>query len=886
MPIDAGSQLGPYTIVSRIGAGGMGEVWRATDTRLDRSVAIKVLPETLAENEQFRARFEREAKTISSLNHPHICTLFDVGQHDGSHFLVMELIEGESLADRLAKGALPAEQVIRLGAEIAEALDRAHRQGVIHRDVKPGNVMLTKSGVKLLDFGLARAGVEASPIQGLTELPTQAKPLTQEGMILGTFQYMAPEQLEGQEADARTDIFALGALLYEMATGKRAFEGSSRTSLIAAIVSSQPTPISQVVPMTPPALDHVVRRCLEKDPQDRWQSAHDVASELRWISGAGSQAGVAAPLTHRRKSRERLAWIAAVALAMALAVTGYFALRRTDLPPRFYRTSLVLPSYLDYYSGPMAISPDGKSIAYAAESSTGQRILWVRRFDEAAPQPLPAAVDAASPFWSPDGQTLGYFTLRKMQRISASGGQPEAIADSAGAIGGSWNELGDILFTPDVISPIYRVSASGGDPVALTSIEKLGHRSHRWPSFLPDGKHFVFLALRAPGGEAPEGIYLGSLDSSEEPKFLMAADSNVVYVEPGRLIFSRGGILRSQRFDLARGVVSGEPTSIAPLQHSSRFSAAMFSAVPDAIVYQEKGTEVLSELQWVNRAGELLGTVGSPGYFWSPQLSGDAKRVAVDKSDSNGNGDIWILETTRSGATRFTLDESNESGPLWTPGADRLIYMINPDRTGMDILVRSVHTGSAAATLIGEPHLSEYPQDISPDGRHLLFGVEGISRPLPGGLDIHVWSMDEKTSKPYLSSGATEEGAQFSRDGNWVAYVSDESGRNEVYVQSFPALAAQWQISTSGGSNPRWSRDGRELFYVSADGRMMAVPVTTGERFEAGAATALFPVRLRLETSAQYDVDADGSRFLLNTLAPRADPPLTVMTGWQSRYDP
>jgi len=884
MTLSSGTRLGPYELGELLGAGGMGEVYKGRDMRLDRSVAIKVLSAHLSSSAAFRERFDREAKAISAISHPNICALFDVGTTTDLHYLVMEYLEGESLADRLTRGPIPLDQVFRYGVEIASALDRAHRAGIVHRDLKPGNIMITRAGAKLLDFGLAKyaQGSSASSAEVLQSLATEHKPLTQEGTVLGTFQYMSPEQLAGDEADARSDIFALGAVLYEMLTGVRAFQGKNKTSLIGAIVSGEPRSVSTLQPLTPPALEHVIRKCLAKEPDDRLQSAHDIAEEVKWISEAGSQAGVATPFSVKRKTRERLAWGIAAILAAGLGLAGYLAFRKTATPLQFYRTSLVLPSYLDYHSGPMAISPDGKAVAYAAPTEGGQRILWIRRFDQAAPQPLPATIDASSPFWSPDGQTLGYFTFRKLNRISAGGGQPEVIADASGGLGATWSRQGDILFSPNTVSPILRVPASGGDAVAMTRLEKLGHRSHRWPYFLPDGKRFLFLALRTLGGKASEGIYLGSIDSKEEPKFLTAADSNAVYVEPGQLVFGRDGVLRVQRVDVDRGVMVGEPASIAPLQYSTRFAAAMFSAAPNALIYQEKGTEALTELQWADRQGKVLGAVGSPAYYWSPRLSHDGKRIAVDKSVSSGNGDIWILETARLGATRFTLDPSNESVPLWMPGDDRLVYMINPDRAGRDVLMKPLKAGSAPEKVLGDPTLDEFTTDVSPDGRHLLIVRESIG----GELDIYTYSTEEKKSTPFLTSAAAEESGLFSPDGKWVAYLSDESGRNEIYVQSFPTPAEQWQISTSGGSMPRWSPDGTELFFVSADGKLMAVPVKIGESFEAGAARPLFPVRLRANTMTEFDITADGTRFLLNSLAPRNDPPLSVLINWQMRYKP
>jgi serine/threonine protein kinase len=479
--VAAGTRLGPYEVIAPIGAGGMGEVWRGRDTRLDRSVAIKILPAEFAQNAQFKQRFEREAKTISQLSHPNICTLYDVGEN----YLVMELLDGESLAEKLAKGPLPLEQVLRYGVQIADALDKAHRAGIVHRDLKPGNIMITKSGAKLLDFGLAKVGASID-LDG----PTQHKPLTQEGAIVGTFQYMAPEQLEGEEADARTDIFAFGAVLYEMATGQRAFEGKTKTSLIASIVTAQPKPMSQVQPLTPPALEHVVRKCLAKDRDDRWQSAHDIAEELRWISEAGSQAGVATSLTLRRKTRERIAWIAALVLTALVAAA--FGLRRPR-PIPVITSSITAPLHAPFeFIGQATLSPDATSIAFVGFGKSGTS-LCIRPMDKNEPRQLAGTQGALAPFWSPDGKSLGFFADGKLKRIAVAGGPARVISVAEGPFpGGTWNKHDVIVFSAEGSGPLYRVDAAGGKPQALTKLSP-EEEAHRWPAFLPDDEHIIFL---------------------------------------------------------------------------------------------------------------------------------------------------------------------------------------------------------------------------------------------------------------------------------------------------------------------------------------------------------------------------------------------------------
>jgi serine/threonine protein kinase len=615
MPIQAGSRLGPYELVAPIGAGGMGEVWRGRDTRLDRSVAVKILPASFAQDEQFRVRFEREAKTISSLNHPHICTLFDVGQEGDSQFLVMELLEGESLADRLQKGPLPLEQVVKFGAQVAEALDGAHKQGIVHRDLKPGNVMLTKTGAKLLDFGLARTGAGVAGLSGSTELPTEVKPLTTAGTVIGTFQYMAPEQLEGTEADARTDIFGLGALLYEMATGRRAFEGKSKTSLIAAILSTQPPPISSVQPVMPPALDHVVRRCLEKDPDDRWQSAHDVASELRWIADAGSQAGVPATVTLRRRSRERLAWGLVALLAAATTLLAIVGLRSSGTPVAAFRATLEPPpgtSLIPFDELGLALSPEGRRLAFVALAGDGSKQIWIRDLSDMSATPVPETSGAWYPFWSPDGRFLAFFADGKLKKIDLRGGSPQVIADAPSGRGGSWGPGDVILFAPNITTGIHSIPATGGTPTPVTRFDSKQDTSHRWPRFLPDGRHFLFhLRVHVAGKPEVGRLMLGSLDSPEVTLLIDDA-TNAEYVKPGYLVFGRSGSLYAWRFDTGRRRLIGQPTPIVKEKVSfwePKNLLAFTASDSGTIVYLPEAVPKTT-LQWADASGRSLGTLG------------------------------------------------------------------------------------------------------------------------------------------------------------------------------------------------------------------------------------------------------------------------------------
>jgi Tol biopolymer transport system component len=879
MNIQSGSRLGPYEIVSPLGAGGMGEVWRGRDTRLGRDVAIKILPEGFAQNEQFRARFEREAKTISSLNHPSICTLFDVGHENDTHFLVMELIEGESLADRLAKGPLPADQVLRYGSQVADALDRAHKQGIIHRDLKPGNVMLTRTGAKLLDFGLARSSAESAAVQGMTNMPTHARPLTQEGTILGTFQYMAPEQLEGTEADARTDIFALGALLYEMATGKRAFEGTSRTSLIAAIVSSQPPPISSVTPMTPPALDHVVRKCLEKDPDDRWQSAHDVASELRWISEAGSQAGLAAPIALRRKTRERLAWaLNLVTAAIAIAGTWMF-LNSHQTPKHFMETSIAVPpGFRVALAGGMAISPDGSAAAFVFNDLRGTNSLWLRSLASKEYRQVEGTENASHPFWSPDSRSIGFFAEGKLKTVDLNGSGVRVVCDAPNGRGASWGPEGTILLAPGTSGPLMRVLASGGTPSPLTKL-RATDGSHRWPWFLPDGRHFLFLAFAPQGSSAGGSICQASLDDPGEIKPVVNVSSSMAYAS-GYLLYTRDNMLLAQRYDPDRARTTSDAVAIADRVALTDRFFALFTVSNDGTLLLQRGSGFLySQLAWVDRTGRPEGNITPPALYFCPALSHDQHRLAVDMSNpTDGQGDVWVFDLLRNVSSRLTYDKGNESSPLWSPDDKRIIYFAASLGSGNILEIPSGGTGQGQALI--KDDREKRPTDVSRDGQWIVFNSAGGAS--GANSDIWVWSVAEKKARPWLATPFIEQGGQLSPDGKWMAYESDESGRSEIYVRAFPDSDQKWRISSDGGVMAAWRADGHEIFYISPDRKMMAVAVAPGASFEAATPVALFDAPVRVHATRQYDVSPDGKRFLLNRQVENSlAEPVAVLQNWQ-----
>jgi eukaryotic-like serine/threonine-protein kinase len=890
LTLPAGSRLGPYEIVSAVGAGGMGEVYKAKDTRLDRTVAVKVLPARLSESQEFRQRFEREAKTISQLSHPHICTLHDVGHHDGVEYLVMEFLEGQTLTECLAKGPLPLEQVLRYGIEIADALEKAHRQGIVHRDLKPGNVMITKSGVKLVDFGLAKLAAPSSGgvLSSFSVLPTQAgESLTAEGTILGTFQYMAPEQLEGHEADARTDIFALGHLLYEMATGRKAFSGKSQASLIAAIIHTQPEAISSVQPMTPPALDRVVKTCLAKDPDDRFQTAHDVKLQLQWIAEGGSAVGLPAPVAARRKSREKLAWILVPVAALIAAAATALVIRLRSEPPRVFEASLLPPgkSSFAFDSGPMALSPDGRRIAFVATSS-GINTLWVRPLAASSAQSLSGTEGASYPFWSPDSRFLGFFAGGKLKKIEAAGGPPQTLADASLGRGGTWSREGVILFSPSSRDSLYRVSAAGGEasPVTKLVVEALEF-SHRWPHFLPDGRRFLYLAQSSLGQANVEknAIYAASLDGGER-KLLFNANSNVVYAPPRHLLFQRDRTLLARPFDPKALRFTDEAFPVA--ENVSLFaglaSAAFTASDTGLIAYQTGSGGGLTQLTWLDRAGKPVGTVGSPGYVTAPRLAHDGRRVAVGIEDSQGFGDVWIHDLERNTPTRFTFDSNSDFGPVWGHDDSRIVFSSSRKNPA------DLYQKSSAGAGDEEPLLSsstfKVPLDWSPDGRVLLF-QENDPR-TRNVWDLGTYSTAERRATPFLRTPFNEVLGRFSPDGRWIAYTSNESGREEVYVVPFPGPGGKWQVSTSGGRAPAWTRGGRELVYEAPGSEIMAVDVSTAPTFRAGIPRALFKTRLKSPPGRQFDVTPDGERFLANLLiGEQASEPITVVQNWAARRD-
>jgi len=885
MTLHKGQRLGPYEIETPAGAGGMGEVYKAKDTRLDRTVAIKVLPERTAKNADLRARFEREAKAISSLNHPNICTLHDIGHQNEIDFLVMEYLEGETLAERLKKGALEFPDALETGIQIAEGLHAAHRQGLIHRDLKPSNVFLTREGAKLLDFGLAKLRTEGELVEG-ADGDTRTTPITGTGTIVGTMQYMSPEQLEGQEADTRSDIFAFGATLYEMVARKRAFEGKSHASLIAAVMSSNPIPVSQVKPTTPPALDRLIRKCLKKDPEQRWQSMRDLADELRWIMDAGSQAGIPTPVSVRRRRHFRLVWAVAVAAMLAVITLAIILMLQEQPMPITSRLTYVPEIAMGDVEWPR-ISPDGRLLAFLATDSLGEKMIWIRPLNSFEAYSLAGTEDAQRPFWSPNSRYLAFFSGEQLKKIPAAGGPAQLICEARGA-DGSWGSAGVILFDFTAGDPLFKVSAKGGVPSAATTInDERGEQTHSWPWFLPDGNHFLYLVsvYRDSGttGRASsdyEVLKVGSLDGSVE-KELVRVDSRVEYTSSGYIVYCREGVLFARKFDIGKLDFTGEPIPIAEDIALGTDTYQFSISQGGVMVYTAGRTGFESQIVATDRHGQDLDTVGQPARYRDLALSPDENRLAYDKAGpQTGFRDVWVYDLVRGVNTRITMHRGHDWNPVWSPDGEQIAYASN--RLGSPGIMSRLANGT------GEPKLICYrsetgtrPSDWSRDGGAIS------AYQFENGWDIIVIDPDDSTNiLRSLITSHNEMNGHISPDGRYLAYQSDESGRYEIYILDLNELSNKWQVSANGGHSPRWRGDGEELYYWDPNYSMMAVAVNVdGEHIEIGIPQQLFTRTINKSSvwpRAWYDVSNSGDRFYLNVPIGRARSEFVVVQNWDA----
>jgi len=753
--------------------------------------------------------------------------------------------------------------------QIADALDKAHRAGIVHRDLKPGNIMLTKSGVKLLDFGLAKA---AAPIAsaGLSMLPTTPAGLTAQGAILGTLQYMAPEQLEAGETDARTDIFAFGAILHEMVTGKRVFEGRSQASLISAIMSTLPAPVSSLQPLAPTALDHIVGRCLAKDVDDRWQSAHDLKLQLAWIA-SGKSSAPPSTIAAAPRWRERVAW--AITGFAVLAVLGLLAVasRRTDTAPAPASQFVVLPPTDARFSG--EVIGHGRQIVFVAGTSNNPSRLWLRSLDSLTARPLDGTDGGTSPFWSPDSRSIGFFAQGKLKRLDLDGGSPQSLADAPFSLGGSWSQNGTIVYVPNLASPAYGVPAAGGTPAAITRFDRQrGEFLHGTPSFLPDGNHFLFFVASQAGG-----VYAGSLDS-QDVRLVLRSESNAVYAPPGYLLFVRGSTLMAQPFDAERLTVTGNASSV--VNHISRFiNTVGVSVSANGTLLTRPAAAIESELAWFNRLGTRVGVAAPAGEYIEFALSPDDSQIAFDRGDASGTApDVWLLDLRRGSTSRLTTNPSIDNVPIWSADGKTVAYASDHGK-GLDIYQRPANQSAADQLLLelDAPPIM-FPADWSPDGQHLAYYRTDPKQ----GNDIWVLPLvGDRKPFPLIQTEFNEWQPQFSPDGKWIAYASDESGISQVYVQAFPKQSGKVSVSTAGGTQPRWRRDGKELFYLASDRKLMAVTVKAGATFEVDSPRTLFQTSLEVTSFRQaYAVSADGNRFLLNTPVEAVAQPLTVVLNW------
>jgi len=885
MSLTAGTKLGPYEILSPLGAGGMGEVYRARDTRLERTVAIKVLASHLSSSPELKQRMEREARAISSLNHPHICQLFDIGSQDGTDYLVMEFLEGETLAEKLRNGAMPLHEVLKVGAAMAEALAVAHRSGIVHRDLKPGNIMLTQAGAKLMDFGLAKPlGVPAaagsgSALPSFTAVatlsgPSPLSPLTSAGSIIGTIQYMSPEQIEGKEADARSDIFALGAVLYEMTTGKRPFEGKSQISLASSILEKDPEPISNLKPLTPSAFEHVLMTCLQKNPEDRFQTAHDIKLELQWIAADKSSPTVAALPPAPWQKRGRLGWAGAVVAAIALGAVAMLLFRPVPSAPSI-RTAINPPPSATFNltgdsAGPPVLSPDGASLAFAATGADGKIALWVRPMNSVEAHELPNTDGAIFPFWSPDSRSLGFFAAGKLKTIELSGGSAQVVCEAQLGRGGAWGPDRVILFSPGSTAPILRVDALGGTPVALTKLDATQHTSHRWPFFLPDGQHYLYFALNHdPSKSANNTIYYASLDGREN-RALFRSQSNAIYAS-GFLLFERGDQLMAQPFDPSSGKLSGEPQNLAKNVVNDISTWHMgASASANGLMVFGGGASGDLQLVWVGRSDKQISTIVDKftdlqGAVLSPQ----GERIALQID--TGMNDIWVLDLARGVRTRLTFGPVANSFPVWSPDGKWIAY--SSARNGHFDLYRKLSDGSAEEELLLTDNQWIIPADWSRDGKYLLY-----SRPSASGSIRQLWALPlDGDRKPALVLQRGSFG-KLSPDGHWLAYQSSVSGVSEVYVTAFGGGQGKWQVS-DGGQLPSWSKDGKELYYLDLTYSIFAVPVKdAGGALQFGAPQTVVSHWSAPQTF--YDVAPDGKKILLARVSQQVSQSVTVVTNF------
>jgi serine/threonine protein kinase/Tol biopolymer transport system component len=878
-----GRQIGNYEFVSLAGAGGMGEVYRSRDTRLKREVAIKVLPGEFSRDPDRVSRFQREAQLLASLNHPNIAAIYNLEEADGLRFLILELVEGETLADRLKRGPIPLDDALQIATQIAEGLAAAHERGIIHRDLKPANIKVTPEGkVKVLDFGLAKAFAGEAAAVNLSNSPTKM-PSSMPGMILGTAAYMSPEQANGAVLDRRTDIFAFGAVLYEMLTGQRAFPGEIAGDILAAVIRAEPD-WRKLPADTPSGIRRLLRRCLQKDRNRRLQSAGDAQIEIDEAQSEPQMDAHVVPSAPRRT--ERLVWTALV-LTLIAAVTIVWVRRPVLFAPLVFETRLEIstPPTTDPVS--LAISPDGQKIVFVAVSE-GRSLLWLRSLDSVSGRPLAGTDGAMFPFWSPDSQSVGFFADGKLKRIDTASGSVGTLANAREGRGGAWSRDGTIIFAPNPSSPIFRLPSAGGEPVALTRLGASQQASHRWPQFFPDGNHFLY---NVQGSPETRGVYAGQLDRAERRRLLDMPGSygGAVYLSSGQLLFIRDGTLFAQTFDPVRLTLNGNPFLVAAPPPAGQPIRVLSASAAGPIAYRTVSAGgSRRQLAWFDRSGKEIGKVGGPGYGIIPELSPNGRFVAM-RLEANGNIDVSLLEIGRSVLTRFTVDPGLDMHPIWSPDGSRIVF--NSSRKGVYDLYWRPTTGTAGSEeLLLETAQDKVPYDWSSNGRFLLYRQDAKT-----SVDLWALPLDgDRKPFPVVQTNYDEGWGQFSPDGKWIAFQSNESGQSEIYVQPFSGpegkVGGRRQISTNGGAFVRWRRDGKELFYVAPDHRLMAVPIRLGpdrHALESDAPIPLFATRMggawQAPPGREYVVSPDGKRFLMNTALEEPISPISVILNWKAK---
>ena len=884
MSLSPGTRLGPYEIVAPIGVGGMGEVYRARDTKLGRDIAIKVLPDTVASDPERLARFGREAQMLASLNHPNIAHIYGFEDAGGVHALVMELVEGPTLAGRIARRPIPIEKALPIAKQIAEALEAAHEQGIIHRDLKPANIKVRDDGtVKVLDFGLAKALETSASNPKVTQSATLTTPamMTAPGVILGTAAYMSPEQANGHAVDRASDVWAFGCVLYEMLSARAVFEGDSVSEILSQVLKSEPDWL-RLPTETPEGIRRLLRRTLQKDRKLRLHHIADARIEIDDALSTPRASGRAAPVWSRR--REWMAWL--VALTLLAFVAAMFGSRALRSPPRAaeMRVDITTPPTADQVS--LAISPDGQKIVFGAATSKARSQLWLRPLNSASARPLEGTEAASLPFWSPDSRSVGFFADGKLKRIDIDGGSATALANAPYGRGGAWNSDGAMLFVPNPGSPVLKMSATGGESVAVTKIDVTQQQQN--PQFLPDGRHFLYYLLGTPDAS---GVYVGELGGFEA-KRIVAADAGAVYASSGQLLFVRRGTLYAQAFDPVRLALGGSPFPVAEHVAVQNACAALStSRTGDApVVYRTGATD--RQLVWFDQSGKEIGAIGDPNSaVAAPSFSPDARRVAVPRR-IDGNLDVYLLDAARGGLNRFTFDAADDIFPVWSPDGTRIVFS-STRKGGLDLYIKSASGTRDEELLLATPQIKA-ASSWSPDGRILLY----LSADPKTGFDIWALSVDgDRKPFPVIQTKSNERLARFSPDGKWIAYESDESGRYEIYLRPWSGSSAhaggKVPISTTGGAQPQWRHDGKALFYIALDNRLMTVPIrfaSSGEAVEPGAPVPLFATRVGGAVQAfpreEYLVSPDDRRILM--VVEREDEaasPITVLLNWAGRKE-